>query len=1199
MSTAHIQRFLHAICPEIVVRMLRSSYLNTRSPNNPHKTVFQLHPVITHASLSQFPNQLHILLCVTVLVASCSTETIAQLKDVKVELKDEKIKGGLDNTIKNNQRYLESLLGSEMTPEIILRLADMKIKKELDILEGGSARDEIKAIEKRNKVETDKSAAPANAPAPVNAETDQQTAGTREAIALYRKSLKNYPNYEQNDHALYQLARIYEELGNSAEAMNMMDRLVKDYPHSHYTEEIQFRRGENNYAHKNFPGAKDAYQAVVAIGKKSPYYEFALYKSGWTLYKQEQYEAALQQFIMLLDFKVSTGYDLDHPKDAFDEKRIDDIYRAVSLCFSYLGGADAIGNYFDKHGKIPYESSVYKNMGNYYLEKLRYGDAATTFQAFVKRNPYNKLSPYFDIWAIDSFKTGGFPKLVIESNKNFVANYGLKSAYWTHFKITGFIEVTGFVKNSLKELANYYHAQYQDKHLEKTKEENLQEAVKWYRELLVSFPKDPGAIAVHYQLADLLLENKSYVQAAIEYEHIAYDYPAHERSAEAGYAAIYALRKNIEMTKKDERNNLKREVVRSSLRFAEAFPKNEKSGLVMGAALDDIYAIKDYPAAAATARKIIAKLAGTDHNVRRSAWLIFSHSSFELGNYKDAEEGYLVVLGLIPQTDPVRADIIENLAASFYKQGERASKLGDYKTAATYFFLVGSEAPTAKIRSVADFDGITALIQGNNLTAAADALKNYRASYPGQQQSLELSKKLALAYKESGELVLAAAEYERLAEETKDVVFQRAALELAAELYSQARELDKAYPVYKRYVSIFPKPLEYSLEMHNNIATYLKTRSDMNAYIKELEYIMKTEAAGGAERTDRSRFLGAKAALDLAEFTIRQFAEIKLESPYADNLKKKQAAMKVAKDRFEELFDYETDVVTSAATYYLAEMYYDFNRALITSERPFGLSDQDKEKYNLSLEEQAYPFEKKAIEVHQKNLELMSRGIYNSWIERSIEKLAKIMPARYAKYEESSGYIRRIDDIRDVTLIDPKRAGTSLSRNSASSPVIPQARELTASQKDQIEADFSEAMQSLKLVQYEKAIKLLSGITALSPNNPVPYVNLALIDEKKQDLDLAEENLKLAIKVDPEHPVAGNEYALLLRKTGRFADAKRVYEKMLETYPDFLMARKNLGILCDIYMKDYQCALQQYLTYSKAMPEESDVKGWIADLQGR
>jgi hypothetical protein len=43
--------------------------------------------------------------------------------------------------------------------------------------------------------------------------------------------------------------------------------------------------------------------------------------------------------------------------------------------------------------------------------------------------------------------------------------------------------------------------------------------------------------------------------------------------------------------------------------------------------------------------------------------------------------------------------------------------------------------------------------------------------------------------------------------------------------------------------------------------------------------------------------------------------------------------------------------------------------------------------------------------VHESNLKLISRGVYNAWIEKSLQKLAKSVPARYDRPEEASGII--------------------------------------------------------------------------------------------------------------------------------------------------------------------------------------------------
>ena len=1023
-----------------------------------------------------------ILLALLLLLCACQSiggkDTIAKLRTTQIEIKEEKIEGGFEKAMQGYQHFLEEAPGSALAPEAIRRLADLKVEREYGLLSGDTK------AERRvtsTSLPTPERAAQSSVPAPAQdpaisraagglaeGADDLNRAGALEAVVLYKKLLNDYPTYERNDQVLYQMSRAYEELGRVDEAMQVMNRLVREYPKSRYIDEVQFRRAEYFFTRRHLLDAEEAYGSIVTMGVSSSYYQLALYKLGWTFYKQELYDEALHRFIALLDYKVSLGYDFAQTADEQEKKRIDDTFRVVSLSFSNLGGANSVVEYFNRHGKRSYEDGVYSNLGEFYFDKRRYADAAATYNAFVSRNPFHKVSPQFAMRVIEIHLAGAFPSLVIDAKKQFAEKYGLKAEYWQHFEPAARPEVLAWLKTNLTDLARHYHALYQSPQQIKGKKTNFEEALHWYREFLTSFPMDPGSPAINYLLADLFLENRSFDLAATEYEKTAYEYPRNEKSSQAGYAAIYAYRQQLAGVEAAAKDQVKREVVRSSLKFADTYPEHEKAAIVLGAAADDLYDMRDYEPAVAAARRLLSAFPGAEAEVVRAAWLVVGHSTYELTRYNEAETAYGNVLALLPTRDKSRDALIDNLAAAIYKQGEQANVRKDYRAATEHFLRVGRMAPTSKIRVNAEYDAAAALMQLKDWKTAATVLNGFRDLFPGHALQPEVTKKIAYVYKEDGQLSLAADEYERVERESPDDEVRREALLIAADLHEQAGNSDRALEAYRRYVGYFPHPVEPNLETRNKIAEALKKKNEQDNYLAELKQIVAIDAAAGGERTPRTRYLAGKAALVLAEQTFDQFAGVKLIEPFKVNLGKKKELMKVATQQFDKLLDYEVGEVTAAATFYLAEIYANFSKDLKESERPAGLSALEREEYDLAIEEQAYPFEEKAIAMHKSNLDLISLGVYNEWIDKNLQKLAKFVPARYDKPEEESPVIASLDSYL-FAIERPEPPAPQAPEGAAVMAAEPKQDAKPAEAQEAVKAE--EAKQEAKPAEAQEAVK--------------------------------------------------------------------------------------------------------------------------------
>ena len=150
-----------------------------------------------------------------------------------------------------------------------------------------------------------------------------------------------------------------------------------------------------------------------------------------------------------------------------------------------------------------------------------------------------------------------------------------------------------------------------------------------------------------------------------------------------------------------------------------------------------------------------------------------------------------------------------------------------------------------------------------------------------------------------------------------------------------------------------------------------------------------------------------------------------------------------------------------------------------------------------------------------------------------------------------------------------------------------------------VNADFNKAVELLRKEQYQQAITVLESVIEREQRLPAPYVNIAMAYNKLGDTAKAEENFISALKLDIGHPTANNELGLLYRKAGKFNAARTAYQNAIKEHSDYLPAKRNLGVLCDLYLHDYKCALEQYEDYLELQPEDKTVAIWVSDVKQR
>ncbi|MCZ6499089.1 MAG: tetratricopeptide repeat protein [Gammaproteobacteria bacterium] len=826
----------------------------------------------------------------------------------------------------------------------------------------------------------------------------------RDAVHLYESLLQQNPANPDNDRILYQLARAYENTNQTEKALKTLDQLVSRYADSPRAIEAQFRRGEILFVAKQYYPAQQAYSGVVAGGDESRYYEQSLYKLGWSMFKQGEYESGLDSFFQLLDRRlvdqqgelVSTEF-MTRP----ERELIDDTFRVSSVSISYLEGPATLDRRMAGDTPPVYAYLLYEGLGNLYLDKERYQDAAESYRSFAVTRPMHELAPLMRTRVVDTYEEGDFPSLVLLAKQEFVDEYDVDSAYWTRHEWQSRIEVTVLLQEHLDDLATHYHAVSQ----QSEEPESYDLAADYYRRLIRAFPEDPATAEANFLLAEILFESGYYAESAVEYERAAYFYPLSPHAAEAAYAAVLAYQAHEPSLQGEARADWHLQGIDSALRFAGRFPEHPESLPVQTQAAEALYELGELQGALAAAQPVLGNPNAPDE-LLRVAWTVDGHSNFDLDNYPASEVSYLNVRDLTAANHPGLPDLDERIASSIYKQGEIARDSGDLEIAVMHFARVGEMAPGSKIVMTADYDAAAVLLAMEDWHRAAPALEEFRQKYPDHDSVTDIGRSLAQTYEKSGRALAAATEYRRIADDKSEPAdIRREALWHTAELLENEAVADDAAEVWRLYIKRYPLPIDDSMQLREKLVAYYAEWDDEKARVSWLRAIVSADATAGESRSDYSRTVAAKASLDLARPKLASFNAIKLKVPLKDSLAMKTKSMGQALDAYAAAADYGIAEVTTEATFHIAEIYHQLSRDLMGSERPNELSAEELDQYEILLEEQAYPFEEQAIEIHQANTARAAEGLYNEWVQASFVELAILMPARYAKVEISEDYV--------------------------------------------------------------------------------------------------------------------------------------------------------------------------------------------------
>lgn len=814
-------------------------------------------------------------------------------------------------------------------------------------------------------------------------------------IELLSTSLKDYPKSSNNDRLHYQLAKAYDQKGEHQKSVDELTKLVEKYPKSPFYTEAQFRIAEDAFSLQDYNTAEYAYTEVIVAQGNQVYYEKSLFKRGWARFKQQYYIDAVDDF---LEAVLKHEFDEYEKLNESELDQFNEYFRAIGLAFSYLGGSEALYDYFKDRPDFIYTYHTYSMVSEIYLKQERYSDAVATHKQFIKYYPQSINIPYSHLKIIEIWKNSGFTNKIYGAIENFYVHYNPSSKYWKNQNENS--QVNRVIRRSLKEyvvlMTGYYHNRYQ----KSAKNTDYKNAELWYTRYLKHYGAYAQQDNIYFLYAELLSQKKNYEQALKYYELAAYDNDLiiHKNAA---YASIIISDK---LLSKDIKNkSLLNKNISYALKYSQKYPADKRTQQLILHAAELAYKSGEYKTTIELADiKIASK--PLESNIYMKS--LKAESYFKLNEYAESESIYKGLLQSKKLTYKQKTQYNDKLALSIYKQGELALQNKDDAQAIKHYSRISKVVPTSKIAATGLYDAIALNMQHKQWNRAIIDIGRFQKLYPKNKLQADVTKKLSVAYLSSNQGIKAAQEFEKISSMGGDVAFKAAALWQAAELYEEKNKNDAAIRSYEEYARKYKNPYPQYMEAMNKLTElYTKKDSVKDANKWRTAIIKADKNALNNIKTDRTKYITSFAYLGLARSEMARFNWIKLSLPLKKSLRKKKKAMQSSVKLYGNASKYKIYEASTEATFSIALIYKSFSKALIDSDRPTNLNKEELDQYEILLEDQAFPFEDKSIEFFEINLARMQDGFYNDWIRKSHQELTLLFPVRYNRKPKVDTYI--------------------------------------------------------------------------------------------------------------------------------------------------------------------------------------------------
>lgn len=843
-------------------------------------------------------------------------------------------------------------------------------------------------------------------------------------IAEYRALLQQFPDDPNNELIHYQLARALDLTGDNQAAQRQMQLLLQHYPQSEFAAELWFRIGDIYYSQSYYEEALNAFAQVLALAGPE-LSQHALYMTGWSNFQLQQYALADDAFLQALDLTYHQRLSADEQQSLRQE-----LQRILSISLSYQQQADSLLALLTRapfrdgppeQRPVAYQAVLFQALADFLFEKELNQAALASYRIFIAYQPLAIEAARMQLQLVQYYLDYAQRDNAELAQQTFITLFGPATAFWQQARPQEQAELAPQLAQYLDYFGRQIYQQAQQAGAE-AKPAVYANLVQYWQQLLQVQPfltaeqRDDDLLwpdDVRYLLAQALAGSGDREAALAMYQQLGYPTaPLSARSFTAEEAAYRALLLSEVLAKQDNASaSAADDWWQQQNQFVRWHSSHSAAQQVALNQLTEIYQQQDYAEVASYASRVTdwPHPEQSQPPLVNEALFIVSQSELAQGDYARAEQSIQQLLQVYQAQSRTAGGntlaasritlLSQQLASAVYQQAQQTGLSSAEQLANLQRLLT---LPESEYHQSAAYQQISLYLEQQQLPEAIALMQAYQQRYPGSAEQQAITTAMLNSYEQLEDWQSAADLISKQVAQLPAGTEQQALLYKAAGYYWQADNSEAARLAYRSYANQYPQPHLPAQEARARLVALYQQQNDLSRrnFWYQRMVTAEQQLTGSADTgTERSRYLAADAALQLGLHNSMLFDAVSLKQPLRDNLKKKQTHMTAAIELLQTSMSWQVADFYSQAQYQVANLYQQMAAALLSSERPKGLDPLALEQYDLLLEEQAYPFEELAIEIYQQNAALVAQPLYDAWIEKSLNKLAELSPARYRKPE--------------------------------------------------------------------------------------------------------------------------------------------------------------------------------------------------------